>query len=53
VERTLLTTGILDAALHSLADKSRRLETPQLNVVYEPADWSFAKGSPAPPRAAG
>ena len=46
VERTLLTTGILDAALHSLADNSRRLETPQLTVAYEPADWPFAKGSP-------
>lgn len=50
VERTLLTTGILDAALHSLADKNRRLETPQLEVVYEPVDWPFAKGSPPQPR---
>ena len=50
VERTLLTTGILDAALHSLAEKNRRLETPQLTVAYEPVDWPFAKGSPAPPR---
>ncbi len=52
VERTLLTTGILDAALHSLADKNRRLETPQLAVTYQPADWPFAKGTPPPPRAA-
>lgn len=52
VERTLLTTGILDTALHSLADQSRRLETSQLNVSYQPADWHFAKGSPAPPRSA-
>jgi hypothetical protein len=51
VERTLLTTGILDAALHSLADKNRRLETPQLSVAYEPVDWPFAQGAPAPPRA--
>ncbi len=52
VERTLLTTGMLDAALHSLADKNRRLETPQLAVVYEPVDWPFAKGGPTPPRPA-
>jgi hypothetical protein len=50
VERTLLTTGILDVALHSLAEKSRRLETPQLTVSYEPVDWPFAKGLPAAPR---
>ena len=49
VERTLLTTGILDAALHSLADKNRRMETPQLAVAYEPVDWPFVKGSPAVP----
>jgi hypothetical protein len=48
VERTLLTTGILDAALHSLADKGRRRETPEFEVVYQPADWPFAKGRPAP-----
>lgn len=52
VERTLLTTGILDAALHSLADKNRRLETPQLAVTYQPVEWPFAKGTPPPPRAA-
>ena len=50
VERTLLTTGILDAALHSLADKNQRLETPQLAVTYEAVDWPFPQGSPAPPR---
>ncbi len=46
VERTLLTTGILDFALHSLADNNRRLETPQLAVEYQPAEWPWAKGSP-------
>lgn len=50
VERTLLTTGILDAALHSLAEKNRLLETPQLAVAYEPVDWPFAKGTPPSPR---
>ena len=50
VERTLLTTGILDAALHSLADKNRRLETPQLAVTYAAVDWPFPRGTPAPPR---
>lgn len=52
IERTLLTTGILDVALHSLADKNRRIETPELSVAYQPADWPFAKGSPPVPRAA-
>lgn len=50
VDRTLLTTGVLDAALHSLVDKSSRLETPQLAVAYIPTDWSFPKGMPPPLR---
>ena len=50
VERTLLTTGILDAALHSLADKRQRMETPQLTIAYEPTDWPFAIGTPTPRR---
>ena len=47
-ERTLLTTGILDAAMHSLADDHKFLETPWLDVKYTPADWPFAKGVPGP-----
>lgn len=42
VERTLLATGILDAALHSLAQGGKRLETPDGAVTYKPADWTFA-----------
>ena len=44
IERTLLTTGILDAALHSLAAKSKQLDTPELAVAYQPVDWPFPQG---------
>jgi len=49
VERTLLTTGVIDAAMHSLADGGRRIETPHLDIAYQPADWPFAPGTPAEP----
>lgn len=38
VERTLLTTGILDAVMASKAERNRRVETPYLNVKYKPVD---------------
>ena len=42
VERTLLTTGILDAVMISKAEKHRRVETPYLEIRYQPTDWPFA-----------
>ena len=34
IERTLLTTGMLDFLMHSKADGGKRIETPQLDVAY-------------------
>jgi hypothetical protein len=48
VERTLLTTGILDAVMISKAEKNRRVETPHLDIRYQPTEWGFA--TDAPPR---
>jgi hypothetical protein len=42
VERTLLTTGILDAVMTSKAEKNRRVETPHLAIKCQPTDWPFA-----------
>jgi hypothetical protein len=42
VERTVLTTGILDAVMISRAERHRRIDTPHLEVRYQPADWPFA-----------
>ena len=42
VERTLLTTGLIDSVMHSLADKGKHLDTPQLKIAYQPVDWPFA-----------
>ena len=50
-ERTLLTTGILDAAMHSIADGDKLIPTPHLNVAYQPTEWTFAQGELGdPPR---
>ena len=35
VERTLLVSGLLEAAHHSRSQQGRRLKTPQLNVRYQ------------------
>ncbi len=51
VERTLLTTGVLHAAMRSLAQKGQKILTPELEQVkYPPSDWPFAPGVPPPPR---
>ena len=50
VERTVLTSVVLDAALNSLANGSVSIETPELDFAYQPVDWPFAKGLPPKPR---
>lgn len=46
VERTLLTTGALDALLTSKRDGGKRLETPHLAIRYQP---TFTWRDPPPP----
>lgn len=49
VERTLLTTGILDAGMISRFEKGKRVETPHLRqICYTASDWKHARG-PIPP----
>jgi hypothetical protein len=42
VERTLLTTGILDAVMTSRHEQNKRIETKHLDIKYKPTDWPFA-----------
>jgi hypothetical protein len=44
VERTLLTTGILDAVMNSRHDKGKAIDTPHLEIAYKPTEWGPAKG---------
>ena len=39
VERTLLTTGIVAAAMDSRFEDHKRLPTPQLDIAYQPRDY--------------
>src|SRR5262249_11941910 len=49
VERTLLTTGILDEGIVSRSEKNRVVMTPHLEIRYQQTDWPFAT-DPLPPR---
>jgi len=50
VERTLLTTGILDRVMHSAFQDGKRLATPELAIQYQPTNWRFAnRGGINPP----
>jgi hypothetical protein len=48
VERTLMTSGLLDALLISKKSAGQRLETPHLDFDYQ-CDWDWRQPPPAPP----
>jgi len=48
LERTLLTTGILDRCLQGIATGGNRQETPELAIAYQPSDWHFANHPQTP-----
>lgn len=46
VERTLLTTGMLDAVMKSRAKNNQKMKTDYLAIKYTPTDWGYAKEPP-------
>jgi hypothetical protein len=40
VERTLLTTGVVEASMRSRARSGERVRTPHLHIAYEPRDFT-------------
>lgn len=42
VERTLLSTGMLDRVMQSIARGGSKIDTPELDVAYQAAEWPFA-----------
>jgi hypothetical protein len=48
VERTLLTSGVLDALLRSHSEEGELIDTPYLDVHYQPT-WRWHEPSPPPP----
>ena len=48
VERTLLTSGALDALLQSCTQAGQRIKTPYLGVAYKPT-WRWEDPPPPPP----
>ena len=50
VERTLLTTGMIEAVMTSKFKKGERVETPYLDISYQPTEWGPAKGEIPPAR---